>query len=137
MPGDDMKASRLSLVFAVILPAAAVAQDLKSDALSVPTSHKHGKLDVDIFTSEPSPPRSPTDIAKSPLHGWVPGDPRDVRGESIWVKHLSHVGYAGLGVAGVVVSLASGGVAPAVGFGVVALYQSWQEWRQITLDKPD
>jgi hypothetical protein len=30
--------------------------------------------------------------------------------------------------------MATGGVASAVGFGVVALYQSWQEWRQIKSD---
>ena len=104
---------------------------MKADVPALSAAHKHGKLDLDIFTSGPIPPRTPAEAAGLPLHGWVPGDPRDARGESTWVKHLSHVGYAGLGIAGVVVSMATGGVAPAVGFGVVALYQSWQEWRQI------
>ena len=66
-----------------------------------------------------------------PLYHWVPGDPRDLRDDPAWVKHLSHVGYAGLGAAGLAGSIASGGVAPAIGFGLVALVQSYLEWREI------
>jgi hypothetical protein len=109
-----MKASTLSLVVAL-----AFAGPLRV----------HDKLDLDIYSFD-VPARAPGDAAGSPLRGWVPGDARDERGQPVWVKHLSHVGYAGLGAAGLAAGVASGGVAPAVGFGLVTLVQSYLEWRQ-------
>jgi hypothetical protein len=104
---------------------------LGAAALSaVPCSHA-GKLDLDIYATTPrissERPAGPT----APLTAWVPGDPRDLRDDPRWVKHLSHVGYAGLGVAGLAGSIATGGVAPAIGFGLVALVQSFLEWREL------
>lgn len=85
-----------------------------------------GKLDLDIYRPGPS--------SRGAIQGWVPGDPRDAASEPVWVQHLSHVGYAGLGAAGLAGSIASGGVAPAIGFGLVTLFQSMLEWRQISHD---
>lgn len=69
------------------------------------------------------------------MKGWTlklaPGDPRDLNGGPSWVKHLSRLGYAGLGAAGLAGSVASGGVAPAIGFGLAALVQSYLEWREL------
>lgn len=90
-----------------------------------------GKLDLDIYASTPRLERPGIEGPNRPSYNWVPGDPRDLQGDPAWVKHLSHVGYAGLGVAGLAGSVATGGVAPAVGFGLVALVQSYLEWREI------
>lgn len=111
---------------------AAAAPDMTSGRVTFPSSHARGILDLDIYSPNYIPSRLPDDAAGLPMHGWVPGDARAERGEPTWVKHLSHVGYASLGIAGLVVSVASGGIAPAVGFGLVALVHSWLEWRQIT-----
>ena len=87
-----------------------------------------GRLDLDVYSSGGVPPS-----AQPPIHyprdRWVPGDPRDLRGEPRWVQYTSHLGYAGLGAAGLVGSVASGGVAPAVGFGIVTFVQLWQAWQ--------
>lgn len=91
----------------------------------------HGKLDLDIFGLGPATALPRENLGGAPLRGWVPGDPRAERGEPEWVRHLSHVGYAGLGAAGLAASVASGGVAPAIGFGIVTLYHSLLEWRQL------
>jgi hypothetical protein len=90
-----------------------------------------GKLDLDIYAATPRLERPGLEGPTRPLDNWVPGDPRDLQDDPAWVRHLSHVGYAGLGIAGLAGSVASGGVAPAVGFGLVALVQSYLEWREI------
>ena len=117
-------------VAALIAAPVAAAPDLSADVPAPPAARGQSKLDLDIYKSGKTPPSSPAD-AGLPLHGWTPGDPRAERGEPSWVKHLSHVGYAGLGAAGLAVSIASGGVVPAIGFGIIAFYQSFLEWRQI------
>ena len=40
-----------------------------------------------------------------------------------------HAAYAGMAIGGLVASIATGGVAPAVGFGLVALINSWRLWK--------
>ena len=90
-----------------------------------------GRLDLDIYAAVPRVSRERADGPPVPLYNWVPGDPRDLQDDPAWVKHLSHVGYAGLGAAGLAGSIATGGVAPAIGFGLVALVQSYLEWREI------
>lgn len=79
-----------------------------------------GKLDIDIYSRTPMPPQ-----AKSAGHRLeqirLPGDPRSLRGESRLVRRVSHTGYAILGIAGLAGSVATGGVGPAIGFGIVAL----------------
>jgi hypothetical protein len=124
---------RLAVLGAAALTAASVAAaaDMTADIPAVPAAHGQGKLDLDIYAPRRTPPRSPSGAAQAPLHGWVPGDPRAARGEPSWVRHLSHAGYAGLGAVGLAVSVASGGVAPAVGFGIVAIVQSYLEWKEI------
>ena len=90
-----------------------------------------GKLDLDIYASTPRLERPGIEGPTRPAYRWTPGDPRDAADAPGWVKHLSHAGYAGLAVAGLAGSVATGGVAPAIGFGLVALVQSYREWRQI------
>lgn len=90
-----------------------------------------GKLDLDIYASTPRLERPGIEGPTRPAYNWVPGDPRDLEGEPEWVKRLSHVGYAGLGAAGLAGSVATGGVGPAIGFGLVTLVQSYLEWREI------
>ncbi|MFI5345991.1 MAG: hypothetical protein ACHQ51_06420 [Elusimicrobiota bacterium] len=87
-----------------------------------------GKLDLNIYGTAPAPRRAPADGSLPWEQHWVPGNPRDLRGESRGVQYLSHAGYAGLGVAGLIGSVASGGVAPAIGFGLIAIYQLFQGW---------
>jgi hypothetical protein len=99
--------------------------------LLVPAARAGGKLDLDIYASGPDLPRARTEAAPFPAFSWVPGDPRDQRGEPKWVRHLSHVGYASLGAAGLAASVATGGVAPAIGFGLVAAVQAFLEWREL------
>jgi hypothetical protein len=100
-------------------------------ALILVPAARAGKLDLDIYASGPNVPRARADAPARAPYDWAPGDPRDLKDGPKWVKHLSHVGYAGLGIAGVAGSIASGGVAPAIGFGLVALVQSYLEWREI------
>lgn len=107
------------------LPAVAIALFA---ARSVPP----GRLDLDIYAPAPLAARPAAAGSWAPALQWTPGDPRDERGEPVWVRHLSHVGYAGLGLAGLAGSVASGGVAPAVGFGLVTAVQSYLEWRQVS-----
>ena len=105
---------------------------LKLCAVLIFASAAHaGKLDLDIYASRTATPRATPDGPEIPRYNWVPGDPHAERGSPKWVKHLSHAGYAGLGVAGLAGSIATGGVAPAIGFGLVALVQSYLEWREI------
>ena len=92
------------------------------------TPLRAGKLDLNIYGTAPVPPRAPADGALSWDRHWTPGNPHDLRGASRGVQYLSHAGYAGLGVAGLIGSAASGGVAPAVGFGLVTLIHAWQAW---------
>jgi hypothetical protein len=87
-----------------------------------------GKLDLNIYGTAPAPRRPATDGALPWERHWTPGNPRDLRGESRPVQYLSHVGYAGLGLAGLIASVASGGVAPAIGFGLVSLIQLYGVW---------
>ena len=110
-----MKGWTLNLFFALFL---------------VPAAHA-GKLDLDIYASGPNVPRTRTDAPGQAPYNWVPGDPRDLRGDPKWVKNLSHLGYAGLGAAGLAGSIATGGVAPAIGFGLVTAVQAFLEWREI------
>jgi hypothetical protein len=100
-------------------------------AVLIAPAARAGKLDLDIYASGPNLSSARPDAAAAPRYNWVPGDPRDTNDSPAWVKHLSHAGYAGLGAAGMAVSIASGGIAPAIGFGLVALYQSLLEWRQL------
>jgi hypothetical protein len=95
-----------------------------------PIAHA-GKLDLDIYASRTAIPRAAPDGPERTRYNWIPGDPKAERGAPKWVKHLSHAGYAGLGAAGLAGCIASGGVAPAIGFGLVALVQSYLEWREI------
>lgn len=91
-----------------------------------------GKLDLDIYADTPRVSWERPGAPARPLYNWVPGDPRDVGADDpAWVKHLSHVGYAGLGAAGLAASVATGGIAPAIGFGLVTLVQSVLEVREI------
>jgi hypothetical protein len=108
-------------------PAALVAAAL----ILVPAARAGGKLDLDIYASGPNLPSTQADAAGLPAYSWVPGDPRDTRGSPTWVKPLSHAGYAGLGAAGLAASIATGGVAPAIGFGIVTAVQAFLEWREL------
>jgi hypothetical protein len=92
------------------------------------TPLRAGKLDLNIYGSAPVPRAAPADGALPWEQHWVPGNPRDLRGESRGVQYLSHAGYAGLGIAGLIGSVATGGVAPAIGFGLISLYHLWQGW---------
>jgi hypothetical protein len=100
-------------------------------ALALVPAARAGKLDLDIYASGPNVPRARSDAPGPAPYNWVPGDPRDLRGDPAWVKHLSHAGYASMGAAGMAGGIASGAVAPAIGFGLVALVQSYLEWREI------
>ncbi len=104
---------------------------LAAALLLVPAARAGGKLDLDIYASGPVLPRTRTDASGLPAYNWVPGDPRDQRGVPKWVNRLSHVGYAGLGAAGLAASIATGGVAPAIGFGIVTAVQAFLEWREL------
>lgn len=112
-----------------------------------------GKLDLEVYAAPPlqnfaPPPRGASGLAElSELlaprprlpgrggavrgsgEGWRPGDPRDLYGEPAWVQALSHAGYTGLGIAGLVTSIATGGTAPAIGFGIVTLVQAFRGWK--------
>lgn len=123
-------------VAALISAPVTAALDLKADAPPLHAVRGKGKLNLDIYTWGKIPPHPPADAAGL-FHGWVPGNPRNERGEPTWVKHLSHVGYAGLGAAGLAASIASGGVAPAIGFGIVTVVQLFLEWRQIKNSSSD
>jgi len=90
-----------------------------------PTVHAH-RLDLDIYSSEKLPPRPRADDTRLPKYDWKPGDPRNLRGESRLTQHLSTLGYAGLGIGGLAISIASGGVAPAIGFGIITAVQLWR-----------
>jgi hypothetical protein len=105
--------------------------------LTLSPAARAGKLDLDIYASGPLVPHSQADGAGPLVYNWVPGDPRDTQDAPTWVKHLSHVGYAGLGAAGMAASIASGGVAPAIGFGLVTIVQSFLEWREIKNSSAD
>ncbi|HEX4047379.1 MAG TPA: hypothetical protein VH309_06070 [Elusimicrobiota bacterium] len=129
--------SLAALAAAALLAAPAAATDFSADLSAPPAARGQGKLDLDLFAPEKPALRSPADAAGLPLRGWVPGDPRDARAQPAWVRHLSHIGYAGLGVAGLAGSIATGGVAPAIGFGLVALAQSYFEWRELKNPPPD
>lgn len=80
-----------------------------------------GKLDLDIYAIDSPPAQAVDDPYRLPRYPVTPGDPRSLRGESRWVRYVSHAGYASLGVADLIASLATGGVAPAIGFGVIAV----------------
>lgn len=87
-----------------------------------------GKLDLDIYARPAEVPASSTPDPQR--HRLLPGDPRALRGQSPWVRTATHAGYAGLGLAGLAGSIASGGVAPAVGFGLVALIHGYGLWKE-------
>ena len=123
-----MKGWTRKLAVVLLAASSAAAQNFKAN--NITNAHGLGKLDLDIYSSDSILRRSPAN-AGLPHDGWVPGDSRDAQDAPKWVKHLSHAGYAGLGVAGLAGSIASGGVAPAIGFGLVALVQSYLEWREI------
>lgn len=97
-------------------------------AASAPVSA--GKLDLNIYAATPVPRRAAPDYGPfARADHWRPGDPRDIGGESRAVQYLAHAGYAGMAVAGLVGCAATGAVAPAVGFGLVALIHAWQTWQ--------
>ena len=79
-----------------------------------------GKLDLDIYGGTPK--LSPAQTTRFQFDAdRQPADPRNLRGESLWVRRVTHVGYAALGIAGIAGSIATGGIGPAIGFGIVAL----------------
>lgn len=82
-----------------------------------------GKLDLDVYSSAPPPRVSEPKAFEYGRREWVPGDERVIAREPGWIQTAARAGYAGLGVAGLVTSIASGGVAPAVGFGIVSVLQ--------------
>ncbi len=82
-----------------------------------------GRLDLDVYSSTPVPVRPEPRIYEHGRLEWKPGDDRVISREPRWVQYTARAGYAGLGLAGLVTSIASGGVAPAVGFGIVSLVQ--------------
>ncbi|MEK7859386.1 MAG: hypothetical protein AAB320_09625 [Elusimicrobiota bacterium] len=87
------------------------------------------KLDLDIYASPIVLPKPAAEPLTMGFQRRAPGDPRDLKGASRPVKYLTHLGYAGMGVAGLVGSLATGGVAPAIGFGLVALIHLVGTWQ--------
>jgi hypothetical protein len=93
-----------------------------------------GKLDLDLYNSKPAPVRTPVGPERGVWESWKPGDPRDLRGESRGVRAAVHASYIGLAIGGLAASVATGGVAPAVGFGLVTLINSWRLWK---LRKPE
>jgi hypothetical protein len=87
-----------------------------------------GQLDLDVYSSGAVSPLSGPGTRPRGGFGWKPGDPRDLQGEPSWVHYASHMGYTGLAAAGLAGSLATGGVAPAVGFGIVTAIQLFRAW---------
>lgn len=82
-----------------------------------------GRLDLDVYHSGPAPAPFDNRVYEHGRLEWKPGDERDIGREPRWIQVTARAGYAGLGVAGLVTSIATGGVAPAVGFGIVSLVQ--------------
>ena len=87
-----------------------------------------GKLDLEVYAAGEVPPAAGAPRRAHGGGGWKPGDPRDLRGEPAWVQVASHAGYTGLAAAGLATSVATGGVAPAVGFGIVTAVQLFRGW---------
>jgi hypothetical protein len=88
-----------------------------------------GKLDLDVYASPFSTGTPRTASIRPALEAWRPGDPRDLREHGKGTRTLVHAAYAGMAIGGLVASIATGGVAPAVGFGLVALINSWRLWK--------
>lgn len=107
------------------LPRAAAALLL---SLACAAQARAGKLDLEVYSSGYVPPLSGYGMHSRGGFGWKPGDPRDLQGEPPWVNYVSHAGYTGLAAAGLAGSLATGGVAPAVGFGIVTAVQLLRAW---------
>lgn len=130
-----LRAAALLLTLALAAPAQAGRLDLDVYAappLEGPGAAKGGSEGLsglaELLAPRPVlPGRSGSRRSSGEL--WRPGDPRDLHGQPVWVQYLSHAGYTGLGVAGLVTSLASGGAAPAVGFGIVTMIQAYRGWR--------
>ncbi|MBI5882139.1 MAG: hypothetical protein HZB91_03430 [Elusimicrobia bacterium] len=88
-----------------------------------------GMLDLDVYAS-PFSTGTPKAVGIRPaLETWRPGDPRDLGEHGRGTRALAHAAYAGMAIGGLVASIATGGVAPAVGFGLVALINSWRLWK--------
>ncbi len=117
----------MGLRIGIVVLAGAVALPARSAA-------SPRRLDLDIYVAPSVTRNVPDRRAAQAYDGWRPGDPRDLRGEGPWVRRLSHVGYAGLGIGGLLASVATGGVAPAVGFGIVALIQLFRLWGETSAD---
>lgn len=83
-----------------------------------------GKLDLDVYSRTTSAQTTPVhEFQRERIY--LPGDPRALRGESLWVRRASYLGYTSMGIIGSAGSIGTGNVAPAVGFGIVALINSW------------
>lgn len=104
---------------------------LAAVALAVPS--RAGKLDLDLYGDmRPSFSRKTSPAASRKL--WLPGDPRDAKGESFAVQALATGGNAGLGLVGVAQNAGSFGKsreasAMTAGFGAVALMGLWRTWK--------
>ena len=88
-----------------------------------------GKLDLDIYASPIILPKPAAEPLMMGHQRRAPGDPRDLKGASRPVRYLTNLGYAGMGVAGLVGLVATGGLAPAIGFGLVALIHIVGAWQ--------
>lgn len=113
-----MKRRGLRTVAAVVLLSASLTQPLHA-----------GPLDLDLYAAPGKAARPATEPRYPALETWKPGDPRHLREEKPWVQYAAHAGYAGMAIAGLVASIATGGAAPAVGFGIVALVNLARAWR--------
>lgn len=78
-------------------------------SISAPPSWA-GKLDLDLYANLPVPAAR--------------GELRNLRGQSPFVRSVSHAGFASMGVLGLAQSKDS--TAMAAGFGVIAIWQLWQ-----------
>lgn len=99
-----------------------------------------GRLDLDLYASARVPAWPSAAPGFMPKDRWLPGDPRQARGESFAVQALADSGNAAMGAVGLAQSLPGArrsrdAQAAAVGFGLISL---WNLWRLLTLttDEP-
>lgn len=86
----------------------------------LPSPLHAGKLDLDLYASIPPINR---ETVPSVRPQWIPGDPRNLQGQSPFVTAFSQAGYASMGLMGLMQN--KNQPAMAAGFGAVALWQSW------------